>query len=96
MKRSETVSIGEAFRHLLSEEPEMHERLLEMQAIQALPRIFGAMHRYLGTCTIQSGILYMQVHSGAIKQSIMLDKSILVERINQEIGAELLRDIVLR
>ncbi len=93
MKRTETFSVAEVFKQMLEEEPDIHEHLLKYQAISLIPNIFGSISRYIGSCTIDNGILYMEIHSGAVKQAILLDKRNLIARINQDIKAELLRDL---
>lgn len=96
MKRSETLSIGEAFRAFMAEDPDFHEQLLEAKARQLLPQLFGQMWQYIGEHSIKDGLLYLQIYSPAVKQGIMLDKTKFISRINQELGAELLYDLVLR
>lgn len=93
MNRSETLPLSEVFKRMLEEEPDIHEHLLEAKALSLLPTIFGPMYRYIGSCQIQNGILFVEIFSGAVKQAILLDKATLLSRINQEIGAELLRDL---
>lgn len=96
MKQSETISLGEAIRHLLGEEPQMHERLLEHHALQALPTILGPVAQYVHHPEIRDGVLYLGTYSSAVRQALTTDRHSLICRINQAIGAELLREAVIR
>lgn len=95
MKRSETVSLREAFDQFLSEEPDFHEHLLEMKALSVLPELFGLAWQQVVSTRIENGTLYIRTYSSAIKHSLMLDKQGFIARINTKIEAELLRDLVL-
>lgn len=96
MKRSETLQIADAFREYLDEEPEVHERLLETQAQKCLPLILGDVSKYISQSSISNGILYLQIYSASVARGIVLGKTSLITRINEYIGAELLRDIVIK
>lgn len=96
MKRSETQSIEAAFRAFLAEEPEFHEQLAEYKALSILPEVFGAMWSYVEKYRIYDGVLYLEVFSAPLRQSILLDKTMILERINTLVGVEILRDLSLR
>lgn len=95
MKRSETISLREAFNQFLSEEPDFHEHLLEVKVLSVLPEFFGHTWKQIVGTRIEHGTLYIRTYSSAIKHSLMLDKQAFITRINAKIEAELLRDLVL-
>lgn len=95
MKRSETISLYQAFRDLMEEEPELYEHMLEEQALELLPKIFGSLYKYISEPSIKDAVLYLRTYSAAVKQGLLIDKMALVRRINDELGVELLRDLKL-
>lgn len=96
MKRSETLRLSEAFRLLLNEEPDVHEHLLEMNALECLPQLLGEVYQYITQVHIKDGVLHLKVYSTPVAKGIILEKHSLVRRINESIGAELLRDILVK
>ncbi len=93
MKRSETISLGEAFSALLQESPELHEHLLEHRATALLPQILGPLWRHIGSVQISDGVLRVQSHSAAVRQGILLSKNNLIKQVNTAVGAELIREL---
>lgn len=94
MKRSETITLGQAFSALLQESPELHEHLLEHRAKEHLPRLLGPLWAHISSANISDGILRLQSHSAAVRQGITFSKNNLINQINTAIGAELIRDLV--
>lgn len=93
MKRDETLALGDLVHQMLQEEPEMHERLLEIRAQQAIPSILGGLMRSVGRVEIRDGVLTMQVLSAGVKHALTMERNAFVRRINDAVGAELIRDI---
>lgn len=96
MKRSETMSLKEAFASFLDEEPDFHERLVEQQAQSLLPEIFGPLWAKIRHAELSAGVLILHVYSASVKQGVLLGKQSLIERINMAVGVEIIRDIQLR
>lgn len=94
MKRSETITLGQAFSALLQESPDLHEHLLEHQAKEHLPRLLGPLWPHISSVSINDGVLRLQSHSAAVRQGIILSKNNLINQVNTTIGAELIRDLV--
>lgn len=96
MKRSETLQLSELIRNYLGEEPDVHERLLEIKALDYLPRLLGDMSKYIAESNIKDGVMYIRCHSASVARGIMLAKVAYITRINEAINAALIRDIIIK
>lgn len=72
----------------------MYERLLEVEALDALPQVLGALYKFLGRSRIHDGVLYLTFNSAVVRSQISNNKAELLLRLNKVVGAELIREIV--
>lgn len=93
MNRDQTQTLGELMRRMLGEEPDMHEKLLEIRAKEILPEILGGLMSMAGRVDIRDGVLYMQINSAAVKQALMMERNAFIRRINDAVEAELIREV---
>ncbi|MDO4707864.1 MAG: DciA family protein [Porphyromonadaceae bacterium] len=96
MKRNETMLLGEVMRQYFDEEPDLHEHLLEMRTLELLPSVLGSLYKYVGKAHVQDAVLYLQVYSASFKHSLHEGREVLRQRLNEELGIELLREVRLR
>ncbi len=94
MKQSEIQEVSRVIRSWLEEEPQIHERLLEVEALNALPKALGPLCQYIGRSRIHDGVLYLTFNSSVVRSQLAAGKQELATRINGIIGAELIREIV--
>lgn len=93
MERSETLQLAELFKHLLSEEPDLHEGMLEQQALAYLRERLGSYWQDVRRAYMHEGLLYIQTYSSALMHTLNISKDSLRIDINQYIGAELVSEI---
>lgn len=93
MKRTESLVLADVMQQYFGQEPDLHEHLLEMQAMELLPNILGPIYKYVANASIQDTVLQLQVHSASVKQSLMMQRNLLLRRINEELGIELIREV---
>lgn len=93
MKRNETIVLGDVMRQYFDEEPDLHEHLLEMRALELLPHVLGSLYKYVGRASVCDAILTLQVFSASMKHSLHEQRGLLLERLNKELGVELLREV---
>lgn len=96
MRRNNAESIGDVLRQFLRQEgieTPLNERRIEM----AWPEVMGqAIARYTGTLFVKNETLYVQVKSPALRANLMLGREELVRRLNNYVGAQVIRQIVFR
>ncbi len=96
MKRQNTQSVGAVIAQVLRENG-LEKPLLEHRLIEAWPTLMGSLvQKYTGTIEIQNGVLIVQIKSAALRQELFIARHQLVERLNNEVGADIITDIRLR
>lgn len=91
MKHSETLTLTEAIGALWDEDPELHEQLLIHRLKEILPEIIGPAYRWVLSSDVQDETLYLRTSSSTITQDLRLRAPALLRSLNDRLGAELLR-----
>lgn len=94
MEKSEIQKVDQVIRAWLEDEPLMYERLLEVEALEALPQVLGSLYKFLGRSRIHDGVLYLTFNSSVVRSQLSNNKAELLLRLNTAVGAELIRQIV--
>mgnify|MGYP006331644123 FL=1 len=64
------------------------------RAVQAWPDIVGpAIARYTGQIFIRSSILYVQIRSAALRENLTHQRTLLAQRVNSQVGAQVIQEI---
>ena len=96
MKRGGIKSISELVLATCREEG-LETPLNEHRLIKAWSQILGpAVNNYTKELYIRNQILYVQLTSSVLRQELMMNRKILVRRLNDHVGAQVITDIVLR
>ena len=91
MKHSETLTLTEA---IWDEDPELHEQLLIHRLKELLPEIIGPAYRWVLSSDVQDETLYLRTSSSTIAQDLRLRAPALLRSLNDRLGAELLRSLL--
>lgn len=68
--------------------------LNEYRAVQAWPDIVGpAIARYTGQIFIRNSILYVQIRSAALRENLTHQRTLLAQRVNSQVGAQVIQEI---
>lgn len=68
--------------------------LNEYRAVQAWPDIVGpAIARYTGQIFIRNSILYVQIRSAALRENLTHQRTLLAQRVNSLVGAQVIQEI---
>ena len=96
MKRIEAETVGEIITRLLK--AENLEEKFDAQRVAALwPDIVGqGINRYTVDRYVRGGVLYVTISSAPLRNELMLNRSRLVDRINDFIGKRVIREVVFR
>ena len=94
MKHSETLTLTEAIGALWDEDPELHEQLLIHRLKELLPEIIGPAYRWVLSSDVQDETLYLCTSSSTIAQDLRLRAPALLRSLNDRLGAELLRSLL--
>ncbi|MBR1809101.1 MAG: DUF721 domain-containing protein [Paludibacteraceae bacterium] len=93
MKRKNTESVGAVVAQVLREMG-LEKPLLEHRLIEAWPSLMGPLvQKYTGKIEIKNGVMLVQITSAALRQELFIARKQLVEKLNKEMGAEIITDI---
>lgn len=93
MKKQNTEPIGVVIRQFLQENG-LEKPFLEHKVIEAWPNLMGKMiAKYTGNINVKNGTLYVQITSAALRQELFLARDMLIKKLNDEVGAEIITDI---
>ena len=68
--------------------------LNEYRAVQAWSDIVGpAIARYTGQIFIRNSILYVQIRSAALRENLTHQRTLLAQRVNSQVGAQVIQEI---
>ena len=86
-------SIGQAIMDFLKEN-QLEQPLLERQLVAKWGEVMGTMVSELTrSVEIKNGILYVKVKSAALRQQLFECRFDLVKKMNESVGAEVIRDV---
>ena len=93
MKRTETQAldtvIGEWIRTMGLEQP-----LLAQRVVDAWPKVLGALvARYTKDIEVKDGVLRVRIINAALRQELFDRRFALVQKLNQAVGGEAIKDI---
>lgn len=96
MRRNKAESIGDIVRQYLRQEG-LETPLNETRMAAAWPEVMGkAVARYTGDVFVKNQVLHVHLKSPALKANLMMNREALVRRLNEYVGAQVIRSIVFR
>ena len=96
MRGDNNRKIGDIISKLMKN-PKLSERLDHLDAIDIWEEIIGPpLLKYITDQRINKGVLYIKLKSSVVRNDLIYKKTEFITKINQEIGKELITDIVLK
>ncbi|MBX7141232.1 MAG: DUF721 domain-containing protein [Chitinophagales bacterium] len=96
MKRSNDQSMKSALDEWLRE-ARLSEKLNERRLISKWEKLFGkTIAKYSRKITVRNRTLYLTVESAPLRQEMLFNKQVMIDRINSEIAEGMIQEIVLR
>ena len=96
MERRKTVHISEIIQELLKKN-NMKSRLDETTITQKWEEVVGkTMAKYTKKVYVSKGVLYVEVTSSVARNELVMNRSILIERLNEITGSETIKEIIFR
>lgn len=96
MRRNNAESIGAILRRYLRQES-LESPLNEQRLLDLWPKVIGAgMARYTRNIYIKNQILYVELSSSVLRQELMMGRELLVKKLNQAVGAQVITNIIFR
>ncbi|MBO7610421.1 MAG: DUF721 domain-containing protein [Muribaculaceae bacterium] len=94
MKRTHPEPIGTIIDNFLKEE-KLDTQVDEYRASSLWPQVVGpGVNRYTISRDVRQGVMYVKLSSSVLRQELMMGRSVLVKRINELLGRDVIHDIV--
>jgi len=96
VSRRDEISIREAIRQML-ERYHLSDKVNEIRLISAWEGVVGpVIARHTLHLAVRKKVLFVKVDSAALRNELSYAKSLLINQLNKEAGAEVITDIVFR
>ncbi len=94
MKRQEAKGLKELIHEYLRQEG-LETPLNEHRAVQAWPEVAGpAIAKMTPKVELRNSSLYVKVKRPALRQDLTMHRTLLAQRINEKVGAQVVEQIV--
>ena len=96
MRRNNAEQIGEVIRKFFRQNG-LESPLNEYRLVDAWKDVVGpTIARYTSNLYIKNQILYVHLTSATVRQELMMGRDILVRRLNEKVGAQVIVNIIFR
>ena len=96
MRRSNANNIGDIIRKLMRS-PKLAEKMNELDALDVWKELIGdSLQKFVVSAKIYKGNLYVKLSSSVLRDELSYKKSELKEQINQKLGREIVKEIILK
>jgi len=96
MKRTEAKNIGQIISDLLKQE-NLDVALDEHRASALWPQIVGdGINRYTIRRYVKDGVMTVHLSSASLANELMLNRASIIQRINEVIGRDIIREIIFK
>lgn len=96
MKRKDAEQIGDIIKNLLHAE-KLDGKMNELRVAELWADIVGpGINRYTVSRYVKGGVLVVHLSSAVLRNELMMGRSILVKRLNDAVGSNVITDIIFR
>lgn len=96
MRRNDAEKLGDILRRYLRQES-LESPLNEQRLIDSWSGIVGpSIARYTRQLYIKNQILYVHLSSSVLRQELMMGRELLVKKLNESVGANVIYNIIFR
>ena len=96
MRKSNQQSIGAVIRKLLKNQ-KLEGRLKELDVLKLSEELLGKnLMKYINDLSVKNGTLIIKVKSAVVRNELSYQKSEIIKKINEQVGHEILKEIILK
>lgn len=96
MRKATDQLFGKAFQDWLKE-ARMEEKFRSVSLLEAWPKLMGPMiAKHTTRLQIIEGVLYLSVDSAPLRQELIQGRDKIRQLLNQEAGADMIKEVVVR
>ncbi len=94
MRRRKALPLGEIIRHYLRQEG-LETPLNEVRAVKVWLEVAGPLvARLTSEVSFRQGTLYVKITRPSLRQDLMMERSFLISKVNEAVGAQVVQNIV--
>jgi len=96
MRRKKTMAISDILREY-KKEMNIDNKLKEVEIIQTWGEIVGkAIARHTSGVYIKDSVLFVHLDSAVVRNELLMIRELIIERINEKAGEEIVKSVILR
>ena len=96
MRKSNQQSIGAVIIKLLKNQ-KLEGRLKELDVLKLSEELLGKnLMKYINDLSVKNGTLIIKVKSAVVRNELSYQKSEIIKKINEQVGNEILKEIILK
>lgn len=96
MKRVKEQPLGLLIRQFLREEG-LESPLNEYRAVSSWNELMGdVVARYTASVNLRNGTLFVSLRNPALRQNLLMQRTNIMQKINDHVGAQVVQNIVFR
>ncbi len=95
-RRSNESSIGDILKEIIQEN-HLDKGLNQVSVVEAWRNLMGnGVNTYTKEVLLKGSTLYVQLTSAVLREELSYGKSKIISMLNEELGSEIVKDVVLR
>ena len=96
MEDNNNLNLGNIFNQLIKEN-KLKPKLLEAKLKDSWPEVMGKMiDKYTVDISLKKRVLFLRITSAPLKNELVMSKKKMIDLLNNFLGEEFIRDIVIR
>ena len=96
MRRNNTQNVGDIIRKLMKN-PKLAEKMNELDALDVWKDLIGDnLQKFVVGAKIYNGSMYIKLSSSVFRNELSYKKSEIKEQINNRLGREIVKEIILK
>ena len=95
-RKNDNLPLGEALREFIKEN-KLQKGMDKVNAREAWSNLMGnGVNSYTSSVELRNGILFVSLSSSVLREELSHGKSKIIDLLNEELGRDLIRELVLR
>ncbi|NLX80089.1 MAG: DUF721 domain-containing protein [Proteiniphilum sp.] len=95
--KKNAISVSDMLSDFMDRNPKIKVSLAEHRAISAWKELLGeGVSQYTKNLYFRRNVLFVQLTSSVLRAELLMSKQNLIDRINEQAGMDVVKDIVLR
>lgn len=97
MRKKDSSPISDMLSDFLENNPKLKVSLAEHRAISAWKDLLGeGVSQYTKNVYFRRNILFVQLTSSVLRAELLMNKENLIQRLNEQAGMDVVKDIIMR